>query len=161
MTQAKVKLGVKQNKIQNKMKKSEFKEYLKTEIRKMNEATIETDSAETAAKIAKEIPDATIKVTGEGKIKVSEFKKYLRNEILAEINEAEEDNVDVNIDNIESTPIEPTATDETSELDGISDSLVNLARQAKEMGQLELANQILNSAKYAAKTQFKGVEKGV
>jgi hypothetical protein len=141
------------------MKTSEFKEYLKTEIRKMNEATIETDSTDKAAEIAKEIPDATIKVTGEGKIKVSEFKKYLRNEILAEINEAEEDNVDVNIDNIESTPIEPAATDETSELDGISDSLVDLARQAKEIGQLELANQILNSAKYAAKTQFKGVEK--
>ena len=65
------------------MKKSEFKEYLKTEILKMNEASIEVDSAEKAAEVAKEVPNANIKVT--------EFKKYLRNEILAEIEEQEEE----------------------------------------------------------------------
>ena len=42
------------------MKRSEFKEYLKTEILKMNEASIEVDSAEKAAEVAKEVPNANI-----------------------------------------------------------------------------------------------------
>ena len=39
------------------------------------------------------------------------------------------------------------------------DDLVDLARKAKNAGQIELANQILNSAKFAKKTEFKKVEK--
>ena len=41
----------------------------------------------------------------------------------------------------------------------ITDALVKLAKDAKEAGQTELANQILNSAKFSAKTEFKKVEK--
>ena len=147
------------------MKKSEFKEYLKTEILKMNEASIEVDSAEKAAEVAKEVPDANIKLTSEGKMKKSEFKEYLRNEILAEISEAEEvdteeevntDTEEFNIEDETSFEFEPTGE---GDLDAITDSLVKLAKDAKEAGQVELANQILNSAKFSAKTEFKKVEK--
>jgi len=147
------------------MKKSEFKEYLKTEILKMNEASIEVDSAEKAAEVAKEVPDANIKLTSEGKMKKSEFKEYLRNEILAEISEAEEvdteeevntDTEEFNIEDETSFEFEPTGE---GDLDAITDSLVRLAKDAKEAGQVELANQILNSAKFSAKTEFKKVEK--
>ena len=147
------------------MKKSEFKEYLKTEILKMNEASIEVDSAEKAAEVAKEVPDANIKLTSEGKMKKSEFKEYLRNEILAEISEAEEvdteeevntDTEEFNIEDETNFEFEPTGE---GDLDAITDSLVKLAKDAKEAGQVELANQILNSAKFSAKTEFKKVEK--
>ena len=137
------------------MKRSEFKEYLKTEILKMNEASIEVDSAEKAAEVAKEVPNANIKVT--------EFKKYLRNEILAEIAEQEEDeNVGLEDldgeEEIEATIDEPVV-DKALTLDDIGDTLIKLARQAKDVDERELANQILNSAKFAKKTEFKKVEK--
>jgi len=45
------------------------------------------------------------------------------------------------------------------DIDAITDELVKLAKDAKEAGQTELANQILNSAKFSAKTEFKKVEK--
>jgi len=144
------------------MKKSEFKEYLKTEILKMNEANIEVTDAETAAKVADEIPDANISVKSEGKMKKSDFKEYLRNEILAEITEQEEEEVDseeevaTDIEDEASFEFEPTGE---SDLDAITDALVKLAKDAKEAGQTELANQILNSAKFSAKTEFKKVEK--
>lgn len=147
------------------MKKSEFKEYLKTEILKMNEETnIEVSKAEDVAKIAKDIPDANISVK-ELKVKKSEFKEYLRNEILAEIAEAEEvdteeevntDTEEFDIEDETSFEFEPTGE---GDLDAITDSLVKLAKDAKEAGQVELANQILNSAKFSAKTEFKKVEK--
>jgi len=133
------------------MKKSEFKEYLKTEILKMTEAEVEVDSAEKAAEIAKEIPDA--------KIKLSEFKKFIREEILQEIAEQEEDelgDVDAEEFNFDDPGFEPTGAED---IDEITDGLVELARKAKDMNQIELANQILNSAKFSAKTQFKDVEK--
>lgn len=146
------------------MKKSEFKEYLKTEILKMNEANIEVDSAEKAAEVAKEVPDADIKVTGENKIKMSEFKNYLRQEILREINEAEEEDVEVDAEMTDEPDAETFNFDEPTfggedDIDAITDELVKLAKQAKEAGQVELANQILNSAKFSAKTEFKKVEK--
>ena len=146
------------------MKKSEFKEYLKTEILKMNEANIEVDSAEKAAEVAKEVPDADIKVTGENKIKMSEFKNYLRQEILREINEAEEEDVEVDAEMTDEPDAETFNFDEPTfggedDIDAITDELVKLAKQAKEVGQVELANQILNSAKFSAKTEFKKVEK--
>jgi protein-tyrosine-phosphatase len=146
------------------MKKSEFKEYLKTEILKMNEANIEVDSAEKAAEVAKEVPDADIKVTGENKIKMSEFKNYLRQEILREINEAEEEDVEVDAEMTDDPDAETFNFDEPTfggedDIDAITDELVKLAKQAKEAGQVELANQILNSAKFSAKTEFKKVEK--
>ena len=37
------------------------------------------------------------------------------------------------------------------------DALVKLAKDAKTAGQVELANQILNSAKFSAKTEFKKI----
>jgi len=145
------------------MKKSEFKEYLKTEILKMNEASIEVDSAEKAAEVAKEVPDANIKLTSEGKMKKSEFKEYLRNEILAEISEAEEEEVDVEAEEeVDAETFdfdEPSFEGEEGDIDAITDALVKLAKDAKEAGQTELANQILNSAKFSAKTEFKKVEK--
>ena len=144
------------------MKKSEFKEYLKTEILKMNEANIEVTDAETAAKVADEIPDANISVKSEGKMKKSDFKEYLRNEILAEINEQEEEEVDseeevaTDIEDETSFEFEPTGE---GDIDAITDELVKLAKDAKALGQIELANQILNSAKFSAKTEFNKVEK--
>ena len=149
------------------MKKSEFKEYLKTEILKMNEeANIEVSKAEDAAKIAKEVPDATISVK-ESKVKKSDFKEYLRNEILAEIAEQEEEEVDAE-EEVATDGEELDVEDETSfefeptgegDIDAITDELVKLAKDAKTLGQTELANQILNSAKFSAKTEFKKVEK--
>jgi len=144
------------------MKKSEFKEYLKTEILKMNEANIEVTDAETAAKVADEIPDANISVKSEGKMKKSDFKEYLRNEILAEITEQEEEEVDsekevaTDIEDEASFEFEPTGE---GDIDAITDELVKLAKDAKAAGQIELANQILNSAKFSAKTEFNKVEK--
>jgi hypothetical protein len=150
------------------MKKSEFKEYLKTEILKMNEeANIEVSKAEDAAKIAKVVPDANISVK-ESKVKKSEFKEYLRNEILAEIAEQEEeeavgaeeevttDTEEFDIEDEASFEFEPTGE---GDIDAITDALVKLAKDAKTAGQVELANQILNSAKFSAKTEFKKVEK--
>jgi len=146
------------------MKKSEFKEYLKTEILKMNEAEIEVDSVDKAADVADEIPDAKIKLTGENTVKLSEFKKFLRQEILSEISEAEEEDVEVDAEVTAEPDAETFNFDEPSfgneiDLDSITDELVKLAKQAKDAGQIELANQILNSAKFSAKTEFKKVEK--
>ena len=57
------------------------------------------------------------------------------------------------------TTIEEPAQDKALELDDIGDTLVQLARRAKDVDERELANQILNSAKFAKKTEFKKVEK--
>ena len=178
------------------MKKSEFKEYLKTEILKMGEATqkdvdLQADlNAElektkelmgsmmegkgSTVTISKadmdklhsdgeiEVDDHTIKFdVKEGRMKKSQFKEYLKQEILAEINEQEED---IELGDLEGEE-EITATvaepqqDKALELDDIGDTLVQLARRAKDVEERELANQILNSAKFAKKTEFKKVEK--
>ena len=148
------------------MKKSEFKEYLKTEILKMNEATAEEVDMqkELNAELEK---TKELTSTMEGKMKKSEFKEYLRNEILAEIAEQEEEEVDAeeevttdgeefDIEDETSFEFEPTGE---GDIDAITDALVKLAKDAKSAGQVELANQILNSAKFSAKTEFKKVEK--
>ena len=151
------------------MKKSEFKEYLKTEILKMNEASKE--EIDNQKELNKEL-EKTQKLQAsmkEGVVKKSEFKEYLRNEILREINEAEEEEVDVeaeedlSIGDVDVSDevdfdLDPTEISNADELDTISDELVSLAKKAKDSGEIELANQILNSAKFAAKTQFKDVE---
>ena len=100
----------------------------------------------------------------EGKMKKSEFKEYLRNEILAEIAEQEEevdaeeevttDAEEFDIEDETSFEFEPTGE---VDIDAITDGLVELAKKAKEAGQMELANQILNSAKFSAKTEFKKI----
>ena len=148
------------------MKKSEFKEYLKTEILKMNEAT--TEEVDMQKELNAEL-EKTKELTSqmEGKVKKSEFKEYLRNEILAEIAEQEEEEVDaeeevttddeeLDIEDEASFEFEPTGE---GDIDAITDELVKLAKDAKTLGQTELANQILNSAKFSAKTEFNKVEK--
>ena len=148
------------------MKKSEFKEYLKTEILKMNEVTKE--EVDMQKELNAEL-EKTKELTSqmEGKVKKSEFKEYLRNEILAEIAEQEEEEVDaeeevatddeeLDIEDEASFEFEPTGE---GDIDVITDELVKLAKDAKTLGQTELANQILNSAKFSAKTEFKKVEK--
>ena len=143
------------------MKKSEFKEYLKTEILKMGEATqkdvdLQADLNSELEKTQKLMADMK-----EGKMKKSEFKEYLKQEILSEINEQEEDIELGDLEGeeeIETTIAEPEQ-DKALELDDIGDTLVQLARRAKDVEERELANQILNSAKFAKKTEFKKVEK--
>ena len=146
------------------MKRSELKEYLKTEILKMNE--VSQDKIDQQAEFNAELEKTQKLQKGmkmEGKVKKSEFKKYLRNEILAEIAEQdEEENVELGDldgeEEIEATIDEPVV-DKALTLDDIGDTLIKLARQAKDVDERELANQILNSAKFAKKTEFKKVEK--
>ena len=145
------------------MKRSEFKEYLKTEILKMNE--VSQDKIDQQAEFNDELEKTQQLQKGmkmEGKVKKSQFKEYLRNEILAEIAEAEEENVELGDldgeEEIEATIDEPVV-DKALTLDDIGDTLIKLARQAKDVDERELANQILNSAKFAKKTEFKKVEK--
>ena len=149
------------------MKKSEFKEYLKTEILKMNEATAEEVDMQKELNAELEKTKELTADMKEGKMKKSEFKEYLRNEILAEIAEQEEEEVDAeeevttdteefDIEDEASFEFEPTGE---GDIDAITDALVKLAKDAKTAGQVELANQILNSAKFSAKTEFKKVEK--
>jgi hypothetical protein len=145
------------------MKRSEFKEYLKTEILKMNE--VSQDKIDQQAEFNAELEKTQKLQKGmkmEGTVKKSQFKEYLRNEILAEIAEAEEENVELGDldgeEEIEATIDEPVV-DKALELDDIGDTLVRLARKAKDVDERELANQILNSAKFAKKTEFKKVEK--
>lgn len=140
------------------MKLSELKNQIK-ELHSLQEETeITVNSAEEAAKVAKEAPNA--------KITVKELKSFLREEILETLNEEEdapeEENVELGDlegeEDITST-IEEPAQDKALELDDIGDTLVQLARRAKDADERELANQILNSAKFAKKTEFKKVEK--
>jgi hypothetical protein len=189
------------------MKKSQFKEYLKTEVLKMTEATKEDIEAqkelnkelETTSKLSTQLfeadpqdikaqqdlskeldttktkvddltkasqdsPLAEKEVKNSNKMKKSQFKEYLRNEILREMNEEEEGEdveVDAEVDAEEEVIDEPEFEGGESTEDNISsisDDLVELAKKAKEAGELELANQILNSAKFANKTKLKDVE---
>ena len=144
------------------MKKSEFKEYLKNEVLKMTEATDEdiAKQKELNAELEK-----TKELKGgmmETKITKSEFKEYLKQEILREINEQEED--DIELGDLEGeeeimATVDPGESDKALALDDIGDQLVTLARKAKDVDERELANQILNSAKFAKKTEFKKIEK--
>jgi len=144
------------------MKKSEFKEYLKTEILQMSEATKE--EVDTQKELNAELEKTKeLTSTMEGKMKKSEFKEYLKNEILAEFhgNLKEEEEVDVDIDVTDDVEIEDEVvvepTPDEATLDGMTDELVAIARRAKEAGFIELANQILNSAKFSSKTQFDAI----
>jgi hypothetical protein len=150
------------------MKKSEFKEYLKTEILKMNEASKEDVDMQKELNAELEKTKKLKADTMEGKVKKSEFKEYLRNEILREINEQEEDNElegdledigDVDVTDQVDFDVDPTEESDADELDTLSDDLVDLAKKAKDAGAIELANQILNSAKFANKTKIKSAEK--
>ena len=147
------------------MKKSEFKEYLKTEILKMNEATAEDvkNQKEYNAELekTKELEDSL----KENRVTKSEFKEYLRNEILREINKQEEEDIDVDLDVDTDGDLDMGGDDlgieaePSNDISGLSDELVDLAKKAKDAGAIELANQILNSAKFANKTKIKSAEK--
>ena len=137
------------------MKLSELKEQIK-ELHSLQEETeVTVKNTEDAEKIAKNVPNA--------KITVAEFKNFLKEEILETLNEQEEEeNVELGDldgeEEIEAT-IDKPVVDKALELDDIGDTLIRLARKAKDVDERELANQILNSAKFAKKTEFKKVEK--
>ena len=138
------------------MKLSELKKQIK-ELYLHEESSVEDIEAKTKA--TQDLTAATQKLN---KVTMSEFKNYLRNEILAEITEQEDEEVELGDldgeEEIEAT-IDKPVVDKALELDDIGDTLIRLARKAKDVDERELANQILNSAKFAKKTEFKKVEK--
>ena len=163
------------------MKKSELKEYLKNEVLRMSEAT--SEEIDNQKELNKEL-EITKKLTStmEGKMKKSEFREYLKTEILAEFNgnidpgtepksflkkkpdyvqlEEEEEIEDIEVDVTDDVEFEEPSFEQTppeAQLDGMTDELVAIARRAKEAGFVELANQILNSAKFSSKTQFDAI----
>lgn len=150
------------------MKKSEFKEYLKNEILAMNEASQEEVDMQKELNAELEKTKELTASMKEGKVKKSEFKEYLRNEILREINEQEEETEEIDVDleggedlggDLDMGGADLGGEEPTDELSGLSDELVDLAKKAKDAGAIELANQILNSAKFANKTKIKSAEK--
>jgi len=151
------------------MKKSEFKEYLKTEILRMQEATQEDVDMQKELNAELEKTKELEASMSENRVTKSEFKEYLRNEILREINEQEEEeDIDVGIDVDADTDLGGDnegfddnfeMEEEGADISGLSDELVDLAKKAKDAGAIELANQILNSAKFANKTKIKSAEK--
>ena len=159
------------------MKLSELKEQIK-ELYLQEQNSVEDTQAQTKA--TQDQIKATQDLTAARKelntVTMSEFKNYLRNEILAEIAEQEDeeevsDDVEIETsdeevelgdldgeEEIEAT-IDKPVVDKALELDDIGDTLIRLARKAQDVDERELANQILNSAKFAKKTEFKKVEK--
>lgn len=141
------------------MKLSELKKQIK-ELHLQEETADEVNALADAYKsVAKAKEEAGVK---EGKVTKSQFEAFLREEILETLNEEEEENVELgDLEGEEeiATTIEEPAQDKALELDDIGDTLVKLARRAKDTDERELANQILNSAKFAKKTEFKKVEK--
>ena len=140
------------------MKLSELKKQIKELYLQEENNSVEDIEAKTKA-----TQDLTAATQELNKVTMKEFKNYLRQEILAEITEQEEDE-SVELGDLEgeeeiATTIEEPAQDKALELDDIGDTLVKLARRAKDTDERELANQILNSAKFAKKTEFKKVEK--
>ena len=145
------------------MKKSEFKEYLKTEILNMQEASQEeVDRQKELNSELEKTKKLQADMKNENKITKSEFKEYLRNEILREINEQEEEDIDLEVDDVDlgdDLEGDLELNEPSSDISGLSDELVDLAKKAKDAGAIELANQILNSAKFANKTKIKSAEK--
>jgi len=140
------------------MKKSEFKEYLKTEILNMQEASDADIEKQKELNAELEKTKKLKSDVNENKVTKSEFKEYLKQEILREISEQEDEEValdDLAGEEEIAASIEEPSQDKALELDDIGDTLVQLARRAKDVDERELANQILNSAKFAKKTEFK------
>tara|TARA_Y100000385_G_C12877069_1_gene544126 strand:- start:311 stop:772 length:462 start_codon:yes stop_codon:yes gene_type:complete len=145
------------------MKLSELKEQIK-ELYLQEENSVEDIEAKTKA-----TQDLTAATQELNKVTMSEFKNYLRQEILAEIAEQEDEEEvsdDVEIETpdgeAEVEPISPELTpNKRDTLDDIGDQLVLLAKKAKETGEEELANQILNSAKFTEKKEFQAVSQDV
>lgn len=142
------------------MKLSELKKQIK-ELHSLQEENtiINVPSEEGAVKAAKNAPEGTtINV-----VTKEQFEAFLREEILETLNENEEEEVsdDVNIPVEEPTeepieePIETNMESDAEKLDLIGDELVKIAKIAKQTGQMELANQILNQARFAGKLEAK------
>ena len=154
------------------MKLSELKEQIK-QLHSLQEVSDEQlANAKEYDAVLGDIADKQKEITSETKVSKSQFEAFLREEILETLNEQEEDeisdDVDVPVEDEEEVDAETFDFDKPSfeptgeqDIDAITDELVNLARKAKGMNQLELANQILNSAKYSSKTQFKDVETAI
>ena len=107
------------------MKKSEFKEYLKTEILRMQEATDEEINKQ--KELNKELEKTKeLTSTMENKITKSEFKEYLRNEILREINEQEEDDIELDGGDVELGDLEGEEEIEATVDPGESDKALAL-----------------------------------
>ena len=150
------------------MKLSELKEQIK-ELYLQEQNSVEDTQAQTKA--TQDQIKATQDLTAARKelntVTMSEFKNYLRNEILAEIAEQEDEEevsddveIETSDEKVEAEPITPELPqDPALELDDIGDTLLLLAKKAKKVGERELANQILNSTKFAKKTEFKKVQK--
>ena len=153
-----------------KMKLSKLFEAGADDIKAQQDLSKELDTTKTKVddltKASQDSPLAEKELKNSNKMKKSQFKEYLRNEILREMNEEEEEEgedveVDAEVDAEEEVIDEPEFEGGESTEDNISsisDDLVELAKKAKEAGELELANQILNSAKFANKTKLKDVE---
>jgi len=136
------------------MKLSELKEQIKELYSLQEETEITVNSAEEAAEVGEKLPNA--------KIKIAEFKNFLKEEILEilaeedeEISDPEEEvpaeepnNMDMGMD----------MTSDSEKLDTIGDELIKLAKEAKSVGQMELAKQILNQARFAGKLEAKAEE---
>tara|TARA_B100001093_G_scaffold326177_1_gene311158 strand:+ start:652 stop:1098 length:447 start_codon:yes stop_codon:yes gene_type:complete len=148
------------------MKLSELKEQIKELYLQEENNSVEDIKAQ--AQATRDLTDAT-KELNKVRVTMSEFKSYLRQEILAEITEQEDEmsddvpvgdegEIDAETFDFDKPSFEPTGE---QDIDDVTDELVKLAKKAKGIGQLELANQILNSAKYSSKVQFKDVEKEV
>ena len=144
--------------MEGKMKKSEFREYLKNEI--LNEIGNIDPGTEPKSFLRKK--QEAVQLEASGNIDPgAEPKSFLRKKPdyvqLEEEEEIEDIEVDVT-DDVEvedEVSFEPTPDEAT--LDGMTDELVAIARRAKEAGFVELANQILNSAKFSSKTQFDAI----
>ena len=142
------------------MKLSELKKQIKELYLQEENNSVEDIEAKTKA-----TQDLTAATQELNKVTMKEFKNYLRQEILAEITEQEDEEetsdeveVETSDEEVETEPITP---DKRDMLDTIGDELVVLAKQAKEAGEEELANQILNSAKFTEKKEFQAVAKDV
>jgi spore germination protein YaaH len=146
------------------MKLSELKKQIK-ELYLQQEASDEEIAKQKEYNAELEKTKELVSQMEENKVTQSQFKKFLRQEILAEIAEQEGEDIETDISEPDAETFDFDQPDFEStgeqDIDDITDSLVDLARKAKEAGQVELANQILNSAKFSSKTQFKDVEKEV
>lgn len=147
------------------MKLSELKKQIK-ELHLQQEASDEDIARQKKFNAELEKTKELVSNMGDKTVTKKQFEAFLREEILETLNEEEdapeEENVELGDlegeEDITST-IEEPAQDKALELDDIGDTLVKLARRAKDTDERELANQILNSAKFAKKTEFKKVEK--
>ena len=136
------------------MKLSELKEQIKELYSLQEETEITVNSAEEAAEVGEKLPNA--------KIKIAEFKNFLKEEILEILAEEDEEISDpegeVPAEEPNNMDMGMDMTSDSEKLDTIGDELIKLAKEAKSVGQIELAKQILNQARFAGKLEAKAEE---